>query len=119
MNPQRVIIVALCLLAGPVHAGEPWDAVDATLGATAAAALVVDWRQTREIRAPMIETNRILGEHPSTARIDGYFIGAALVGYLIADALPRPWRRAFLTGGAVIELTVVRKNRLIGLHWGF
>lgn len=103
-------------------ASEPWDSTDRALGYTALGATVADWGQARYIAnhsAQFQDKNPILGPHPSRAKVDAYFVGAIGGGYLLADALPSRYRKLFLGGAVVLEISVVHNNRSIGVRFGF
>lgn len=101
-------------------ASEPWDKTDRVLGYTALGAAVADWGQARYIAenpSRFKDENPFLGQHPSRAKVDAYFVGAIGGGYLIADSLPSRYRKLFLGGAAVIEISVVQHNRALGVRF--
>jgi len=111
-----VAIAVAVSLAG--CASEPWDKTDRVLGYTALGVAVADWGQARYIAdnpGKFKDRNPFLGEHPSRAKVNAYFIGAIGGGYLIADGLPSKYRKLFLGGTAVLEISVVHENRSIGV----
>jgi hypothetical protein len=124
--------IILLAFIGHAHAQEAWDRVDAALGATALTATVIDWGQTRYIAKnpcanagggtsctdPYREVGwarYFIGERPSTGQVDAYFTAAIVAGTLAAHYLPSPYRKWFLGGVALVELSVVRHNIRIGL----
>ena len=147
MNPRLVFWFAyiatlavgalVCLLLlSTARAAERWDTTDKVLGATALAFTVADWAQTRYIaQNPCINAGggtdcadpyrevglarRFIGEHPTTGQVDRYFAGAIAVSALAAHYLPSTYRKGFLGGITLIELSVVARNRSIGLRMEF
>jgi len=103
-------------------AAEAWSKADLGREIAFGTLLAVDWSQTREIAAhPELysEHNPILGEHPSSGRVDIYMIAAGALHFAIANWLPGDWRAAWQWGGIVIELGAVRNNYLIGIRAPF
>jgi hypothetical protein len=99
-------------------ASEPWDRTDLALGFTALGATIADWGQARYIAehpAQFADKNPILGRHPARGKVDAYFICAMGGGYLLADALPGRYRKLFLGGATIVEISTVRHNRSIGV----
>ena len=119
---MRPLFLALCLWASTAQGGEAWDTTDKALGAAALTLWAVDWGQTRYIaKNPdrFYEYNQLLGEHPSVARVNNYFIGVGIAGYLLADYLSSDNRKLFLGTFAVIELGVTSHNRYLGIKVAF
>lgn len=99
-----------------------WTKTDIALEAVALTTLLIDYKQTRDIaNHPMrYETNRILGDNPSDARIRNYFIGAAVGHVLVAHALPNGMlRTAFQAGTVAVEMSVIGHNKRMGLRIKF
>jgi hypothetical protein len=119
-------LAAGCLLVAPAAAAQAqssaWTTLDYSLAGGAAAMMALDWAQTRHIaRHPSrySERNPILGEQPSTAKVDQYF---ALASLLMAGAtyfLPPQERRLFLSGVLVVETSAVVSNYRIGVKVDF
>jgi len=84
--------------------------------------LAVDWNQTRIIaRNPdrFNEKNAILGNHPSVGKVNGYF-AAAIIGTIgVAMALPSEYRKFWLGGITVLEVSVTQHNRSLGIKTSF
>ena len=119
-------LAAGCLLvaaAAAAHAQSPaWTTLDYSLAGGAAAMMALDWAQTRyAARHPShySERNPLIGEQPSTAKVDQYF---ALASLLVAGAtyvLPRRERRLFLSGVLVVETSAVVSNYQVGVKVDF
>lgn len=122
---SRLFSLALALaLPAAGAARDPWDATDTALGAVALGALALDWGQTRYIathpeRFHEHAAARVIGEHPSLGRVNSYFLVRMLGTVAIAEALPSPWRTAFLGGTVAIELRAVRRNASLGIKVEF
>jgi|SRR3989338_354235 len=99
-----------------------WDKTDSILLGTAVTLLAVDWNQTRIIaRNPdrFNEKNAILGNHPSVGKVNGYF-AAAIIGTIgVAMALPSEYRKFWLGGITVLEVSVTQHNRSLGIKTSF
>jgi hypothetical protein len=121
-NSRFVILLILIAFAPLSNAGEPWDGTDKALGAAALTLWAVDFGQTRYIANNpdrFYENNPLLGKHPSVSRVNNYFIGVGIAGYLLADHLSSANRKMFLATFAVIELGVTRHNRYVGIKIDF
>jgi hypothetical protein len=117
---KYLLIIAL-LFATSAKADE-WSTTDKVLETAYMATILVDWRQTQDIRnhAGYYEKmNGILGSHPSNTKINVYFVVATAAQYMIADALPEGYRTAWIGSGVLFELNVTSKNKSIGLKWNY
>ena len=118
---MRRLLVALALAASPA-AAEDWDTADKILGVTAATLVITDWGQTRYIaKHPELyrEKNILLGEHPSVRKVDVYFSGLLIGGYLLADWLPSSERKTFLSIVSIIWFKATRDNKQLGVKVEF
>ena len=100
----------------------PFDTIDISLLGINTVALITDWRQTQEIvKQPYRyhEKNIILGPHPSMAEVNTYYVTSIGLTYLLANILPDPYRKIYLGGQAVVEISVVRGNVMVGhsMRW--
>ena len=87
-------LYALLMCFGVARADD-WTTQDTIRQVALQTALTADWMQTRQIAKhpeSWYETNAMLGDHPSVARVNQYFIASSLVAYGIARALPEKWR---------------------------
>src|SRR5687768_7231938 len=113
----------LVAAAGAAQAqSKAWTALDYSLAGGAATVMALDWAQTRYgARNPtrFAERNPMMGEHPSTAKVDRYFTTASLLVAGMAFALPASQRRLFLGGLIVVETSVVFSNHQIGVKLDF
>lgn len=102
----------------PAKATDDWTDAQAGKAAALATLTVADWAQTRNIArhpARWHETNPLLGEHPSVARVDRHFVVSMLAGALALDALPTRYRDQALNTGLVIEAGCVGRNLSLGI----
>lgn len=119
---KRTLLAISLALAGTSAQGADWDAADKVLLATALGSLGADWAQTRYIaRNPVQfhETNPLLGSHPSVGKVNGYFALAAVGTVGISLALPPTYRKVFLGGVTLLEMSVVIRNNSIGIGMSF
>ena len=61
----------------------------------------------------------MMGEHPSTAKVDQYFALASLLVAGVTYVLPRRERRLFLSGVLVVETSAVVSNYQVGVKVDF
>jgi hypothetical protein len=119
-------LAAGCLLVAAASAAQAqssaWTALDYSLAGGAATMMALDWAQTRYAsRYPSrySERNPVMGEHPSTAKVDQYFAIASLLMAGVTYILPRTERRLFLSGVIVVETSAVVNNYQIGIKLDF
>lgn len=117
-NSNLALLLASAAL--PSHS-EDWTLHDKQLFSAGLILHVCDWAQTRQIardQTRYYESNVLLGESPSSTRVNNYFVGSALLTAAAAHLLPQ-YRRAILTGVLVIEASVVAQNQSIGVSIKF
>jgi len=126
-GPAKVLLAQMGLILGlllafamPCRAAEPtspWTTTDKVIEGVFVTTMVIDWRQTSTWHDPgCYEHNFILGQHPSQAKINAYFILATLGHVYVADKL-HGWQRTLWQGlwiGA--ELKNGATNYSIGMH---
>lgn len=82
-----------------------------------------DWAQTRTIaKNPdrYYEINPILGEHPSTGRVNNYFAATGLGHALLANTLPPEWRKWLQYGSIGVEAAMAGRNKFkVGIGMTF
>jgi hypothetical protein len=111
------------IFCGAARAGD-WATEDTARQAASTALLVVDWKQTRYMaqhpeRYREVDSRWVLGDHPSTARVDGYFAASAVMLGLGAWVLPPAWRRPMQYLFIGCEYQVISHNRSIGIRVPF
>lgn len=120
---MKTFLLAVVMLVVPqcCAAGEPWDGADYALGGVAAIGLIVDWGQTRYIakNPQFYEKNAVLRDRPSVGKVDAYFATALIGTVLIADWLKPENRKTFLAAIAIMELTIVGRNKSLGIKVSF
>jgi hypothetical protein len=104
---------------------------DPLLEAAFDAELVVDYAQTRSIHnfcldkhdgrvgCTVHETNGLLGQDPSEARIRNYFLTAAATHALITYVLPEEYKKPWQIGTIVFEGVIIGRNKHLGLKLKF
>jgi hypothetical protein len=113
-----LLLLPVAVYAQPM---KDWDTTDKQLFVASELLLFIDWRQSLEAqRHPdrYKENNKILGEHPSAATLNKYFVGAMLGNYFVADYLTN-YRTAYLASVIAVEVTFVGNNKSVGLKIGF
>lgn len=123
---KNTIVFLLLLLPNIAFAAvDDWLALpskDNWLGYTAAALLIVDYGQTLNIqsRSDYVETNAILGEHPTRGQITTYF-ATVLIGHYLINTLDftQKIKNYWNTGVIGVQLYTVANNFKIGLKIKF
>ena len=86
-------------------------------------AIIADWTTTRNMTRRydegFRERNFILGDRPSTQRLDLYFTGYLIGHYLLADYLQGERRLGYLKIVTFVELAAVGNNLSVGLRLRF
>lgn len=113
------------LLAGVLHAGDPWTVQDTARESVVLSLSLADWGQTLDVRtryqagARCWEANPLLGAHPSRARINRYFAAGLVLHPLIAYLLPARARHAFQYVSIGWEAGIVGSNAHLGFQIRF
>jgi hypothetical protein len=120
---KQFLVGTLLLISTGVFAdNRAWTGEEKAWLGTAVAFTVTDWATTRNLsrryNEGYYENNPILGKHPSTGRVDLYFVSAGLLGYAIADNLDQN-RKLFLQGWTAVGIFYTNRNLGIGLKMKF
>jgi hypothetical protein len=98
---------------------DPWTENQRLWAAAAVTANVVDWDTTRwatrhwnDQAGNSRETNRFLGDYPTTRQVDNYFLVLIPIELLIADQLPTAYRTRFLQIMTLVEVGAIANNTL-------
>ena len=112
--------VLFFLLATCAYADE-WTTADITRESAYQTLAVVDWLQTRNIahNPNYWEQNVILGNHPSVAKVNQYFVITGIGHYLVSDMFSGKSRAVFQYITIGIEVCAVGHNFSIGLNATF
>lgn len=120
---MKITLVALILALASFTAraqSNDWTNTDTAMQAAVTAALVIDWRQTRQAMAnPQAyrEMNPMIGH--SARAVNQYFAGSIIGSAALAYVLPRPWRERFQAGTLAVEIVAIGRNKSVGLRIGF
>jgi hypothetical protein len=138
----RALGIGILLFAGAsVARADDWSTADTVRQGVLTGLLVADWAQTRwlvkyegtpghcsavnlNLPDPCVsrsysEVNGLLGEHPSTGKVNAYF-AAAIVGHAaISYMLPRGWREGWQYVWIGVEANTVHHNRSLGIKLAF
>jgi hypothetical protein len=90
---QVLSVVAVLALQPSSTRADDWTNTDTIVEFGCVALLLMDWGQTLDRRYQ--ESNPILGSHPDSVAVDGYFVAAIGAQVLVARLLPSPWRSVF------------------------
>jgi hypothetical protein len=101
--------------------GSEWTAADVARQITVQTLLAVDWSQTiTTSRDPgLTEVNPILGEYPSSGRVDKYFAAWMVAHPLISHILPATMRRHWQHAALVVQAGAVGNNINLGIRMNF
>lgn len=119
---KHKLVVFIFLLTALQAKAEPWTTEQKAVAAVGAAALVVDYGQTRWVTQRCngcYERNPLLGRHPHQDKVAGYFLLVPVVTYLVADHLKSDTRTKFLYVTAGLQLAVVGRNVQFGYKTSF
>ena len=110
------LLAFLAFVPAKTHA-DTWTTTDTVVETGCIALFLVDWQQTLDRRYQ--ESNPLLGNHPSTAAVDGYFLAVTSAQVVAARLLPSPWRSVFQGITIGIEGRSVVNNWRLGaqLRW--
>ena len=86
-------ILVLCLLLASQARADEWTEADTAWEGVYLLLHYVDWQQTRYCADHPIEVTlkNAIGEHPTRASVDRYFLIAGIGHGLISYALPKKW----------------------------
>ena len=98
-----------------------WTRKDTAWQTAYAVLHIADWSQTRYIaeNPEYNERNSILGNHPSTRKVDAYFAATLVAHTAISYILPTEYRRIWQVVTIAVEGNVVAHNVRIGVKFGF
>ena len=121
---SKFIFAFLITVSIPSFATDHWTRPDTYRGFTFQTLNIIDWGQTRYIaqnpdRYYEKESAWIIGEHPTTGRVDAYMAQTAVLHFAISYLLPHDWRSAFqyITIGDKLNATI--GNASIGIKVSF
>jgi hypothetical protein len=82
----------------------------------------LDWLQTRYIAQhpdEYWESNAILGDHPTLAEVNTYFIASGIAHYAISRWLPPDWRKNWQYFTLGVEAGYVTHNIQVGVGYSW
>jgi hypothetical protein len=114
-------IILLVFFASPALATDNWTTTDKYMQVGVTVLTVIDWMQTRAIAMTRDDgyweaINPILGNDPSTGRVDNYFACSVVVKGLISHFLPRKWRGRWQGWCLGISTAFIVHNERIGVR---
>jgi len=114
-------IVMVFILLFSTNSIANWSSGDTNRQLAFTALQMVDWAQTREIaRNPdFYETNPILGKYPRKTEVDVYFAATTLGHYLVSQALPSDYRKAWQYVWIGVQAGYVTHNYQMGVRIRF
>lgn len=125
---MKTILTLLLLVSIQAQAAE-WTQADTAREVTYQVIEAMDWMQTRYLikhpyaiqncTDPCHEVNRILGQYPSTDRVNTYFLIVGIAHYAISKALPKNWRTGWQYVSIGFEGAVVARNFHLGIKMDF
>lgn len=119
----RLAAVALALSLAPGARASEWTRTDTAFELGLVALSLTDYGQTSWFlsnRPHAYETNPLLGRHPSRGKVAAIGVLGVTTHYLVASALPQPYRRIWQIVGIGVEVDAVQSNaRTFGFHVSF
>lgn len=109
---RSIIVLALLIEAGAVSALDRWTTRDTIGEALYTAAHCADWSTTAQIAKwngrcfdghCFAESNPILGDHPSLARVNAYFALTLVAHAAVSALLPKPYRSIWQAVSFTVE----------------
>ena len=90
---------------------------DIVLGGLVVGSFVLDYAQTLYIIDDdgLVESNPILGRHPTKTQLQAYFVASGLAIGTIATLMKKPNRRWFLVGVLAVQTYATISNRKLGI----
>jgi len=118
---KRAILAAVLLAAAPAAALDEWTAADTSFQLGVTTLLVADWALTVDFLSrpvPGVETNALLGPHPSRLAVSAYMAGWIVGSAAVARILSQPWRRIWQVTIGAVEVAAVGNNLVVfgGFH---
>jgi hypothetical protein len=102
-----------------------WTAADTASQSLFIALTIIDWRQTREFTGnphkypDLVETNPVMGPHPSARRVNSIMGASIAVHTLTAVLLPKPYRTIWQWVWIGAEIKCIRTNYRAGVSFHF
>jgi hypothetical protein len=118
----RMKYMAILMMLFSITAEADWSRADTTRQSIFTGVLALDWAQTRYIAKhpdEFHEINTILGEHPTTGRVDKYFASATLIHWGASYVLPDKYRAIWQNVSIGFEAGVVARNINLGIGFKF
>ncbi len=126
---KMLAILAISVLSSNVNAADmfsPMSDADIVRQIAVTATLMVDYRQTEQIRnyveaggKDMYEKNPIIRRHFSEPGVRNYFVVMAVGSAVIAKALPAKWRPVYQYGIIAMQVATIIHNKRFGLSVSF
>jgi hypothetical protein len=120
---KNLLLILLCWSSIAQAQTRPWTDEERAWGVAFAAAAIADWSSTRYAARHdwpdnIRESNILLGNHPSTSRVDRHFaIGIPLVFFLLDNADEN--RKTGLIALTALEIYAAGNNAKLGLRFKF
>ena len=115
----KLILISV-FISGCANGG--WSTADTYRQSGVVALMGIDWAQTRKIAQnpdKYSEMNPVLGSHPSTEKVDAYFLTCAAAHTVVSMVLPPEYRVLWQYIWIGLEAGTVAHNASIGLGVGF
>jgi len=116
---RMIILLMLSILfffGSQVRAADKWSTRDYALEIAKGVVHAIDWRQTRwATQNGYEEMNPVIGRHPSTERVDAYFLGTQILHPIITHYLPSRWRPIWQSFSLGFNCATVGHNIRVGI----
>jgi hypothetical protein len=118
---KNIIAILGIMLSFPIQAD--WSKADTNRQLVFTGVAILDWSQTRYISKHPDEFyedfNKYLGKHPTTNKVNNYFMSAIIINYGIAYALPDRYRKYWQRSSIIVETYFVARNYRLGIGFDF
>ena len=122
MKTATIILACLLFTGCATLKTDPWTKEQIILQGVASGLNIIDWGQTLDIADKpeyYYEINPALGEHPSRAKVNRYFVCSIGLKILITHVLPTEYRNYWLGGNIMISGYLINHNYRVELRINF
>ncbi len=121
---KKLFIISLFVLCIPAStmAADKWTTQNIIMEGTYHIIRAVDWSQTRYIAnnpKRFHEMNPVIGRHPTTSKVNQYFLVTAFLHLAISHYLPENYRTAWQGMTIFVSAGLVKHNYSVGIKLNF
>jgi len=118
--PKVIFCIIMCFFGLTARgATDPWTEDQRLWAVAAVSSNIGDWATTRwasrhwnDQASNTVETNRFLGNYPSTRQVDNYFLVMIPLELFLVDQMPSEYRKTILQIITVVEIGAIANNTI-------